>query len=822
MRLSTPQDERPGALHKATRCQCETCTAVSERDSGRCTIDRTEGLSCKAQGGSKIQGKIPINSTICNVVDGDNEDAWVTDEEDEEVVIEASSNETRPTKAENMQNLAGPTPRSSDQWDTEAPPKLPDPNPQIENEDGDKELRRNTSSSAKDGPSNTSTVEPSNETRRFPAGSIIVEVYGSPMEIGVDELCTFFWRNVADGPCEVCGGDFQDDKGPPIRTMSAGPGRFILQNMTEWPNFYIRVHNRHLDCIEKCQIPIIPVSHVWSEGIARANMEQKLNVDAITEVFLRPLSILQAATLRFFEVLQAPVEIWHDYFSVPQFCRDIQERLLLALPEIYRMAPFILIDLDDIPAATIRGMFPIRGQDDLPSLMQRLSYISSFFKAHWFSRMWVNLEYAFCKRACVLTSDNCILFWNGAEETRDSFSLFRHHAAQEAREIDMQMSLILPPHLHKQYQQQRQGYTVLGPSAYRRLSAGQEHDLTYGEALEHLSRLDCRNYRDRFIAMAGMLSIGSYRDTTLRIPKDAAAACLWIAKACLQRGDYSPLLLTPCQEQPFPSARWLVGHEKMRDTMCFLGRQTHPSTGVLPVLDTNGGRIKLEMQYVGEVIHSWYVDFWRRDGDYDDFINFNIVAEEILSTTGPSAKDFVSAILRVYCVPLYMVDPEIPNSLAEYEALEKDFVPRLEKLLAEYGGVIGASYDNVEEITRISRLMIKLLRLDRPYRSNRHTKYGPFTRLTYAGSFSASEYYRDSIDLVECPSCEKAFVYRVYHYNGGNEMLNASVYRIQGLGYEGTLPNGVGLVVKNGRIVGKMVYGTPACECQVMRVVEVS
>jgi len=178
-------------------------------------------------------------------------------------------------------------------------------------------------------------------------------------------------------------------------------------------------------------------------------------------------------------------------------------------------------------------VFPIRGQDDVPSLMQRLSCISSFFKAHWFSRMWANLEYAFCMRACVLTSDNCILFWNGAEETCDSFSLFRHHAAQETREIDTQMSLILPPHLHNQYQHQRQGYTALGPPAYRRLSAGQGHDLTYGEALEHLSRLDCRTYHDRIIAMAGMLPIGSYRDTTLRIPKDSATACLWIATACL-------------------------------------------------------------------------------------------------------------------------------------------------------------------------------------------------------------------------------------------------------------------------------------------------
>lgn len=639
-----------------------------------------------------------------------------------------------------------------------------------------------------------------------------MEVYGEALKIGVDRLFTFFWRDVPAGPCVVCWGGFDDDKGPPIRTMSAGPGRFVMKEMTQWPDLYIRVHNRHLECIEKHRIPIIPVSHVWSEGISRANIEKEINSDAIYEVFFRPLLILQRATLRFPGVLQGPVEIWHDYFSVPQFKQDVQERLLLALPGIYSAAPFILVHLDDISSTTIRDMFPAPGEDNVPSLMHRLSCIRKFLSARCFKRMWTNVEYTNSKRACILTSDHCILYWDGAELTRDSFALFREHAQLEAREIDIQMSLILPPHLYTRYKREGQSYSTIGPSTYRR-EIGQH--LTYCEALEHISRLECRDYRDRFIAMAGMLSIGSYRDVALAIPKDAVSACLWIAQECLRRGDYSPLLLTPCDEKPVLAARWLVGHEKMCDTMCFLGTQTHQPKS-LSILEDGTDRIKFEMQYVGEVIVSWHVDF--RGGD--DFINFCIVAEEIIKTTGPSAREFVAGILRVYCVPLYMVDPEIPRTFEEYEALEHDLTARLEKLLREYADAI--DLDNNDEICRVGQLMIEILRLTRPYRSNMQTRDGPFTRLLYAGSFSAAAYYRDSIDVVKCVKCEKAFVYRLYHYSGGKDMLHASVYRIQGLGYDGTLPNGVGLIVKNGRVVGKMVYGTPACQCEVMRIVEIS
>ena len=41
----------------------------------------------------------------------------------------------------------------------------------------------------------------------------------------------------------------------------------------------------------------------------------------------------------------------------------------------------------------------------------------------------------------------------------------------------------------------------------------------------------------------------------------------------------------------------------------------------------------------------------------------------------------------------------------------------------------------------------------------------------------------------------------------------SQVYRIPGLLYDETVPDGTGLVMSGEKIIGKMTYGTPACQC---------
>ena len=79
---------------------------------------------------------------------------------------------------------------------------------------------------------------------QVPRESITIEVKGLIEVIGVERLVTYFWLDLPRSPCQVCGGgvDFNNDKGPPIRTMSAGSCRAIPGTMTDWPDFNIRIH----------------------------------------------------------------------------------------------------------------------------------------------------------------------------------------------------------------------------------------------------------------------------------------------------------------------------------------------------------------------------------------------------------------------------------------------------------------------------------------------------------------------------------------------------------------------------------------------------
>lgn len=47
------------------------------------------------------------------------------------------------------------------------------------------------------------------------------------------------------------------------------------------------------------------------------------------------------------------------------------------------------------------------------------------------------------------------------------------------------------------------------------------------------------------------------------------------------------------------------------------------------------------------------------------------------------------------------------------------------------------------------------------------------------------------------------------------------VYRIPGLSYSESVNDGVGLVLKDGNITGRMFYGKPICNCQLQEKVEI-
>jgi hypothetical protein len=95
------------------------------------------------------------------------------------------------------------------------------------------------------------------------------------VQITMLESLEFFWNNVPDTPCLICGGNFGAGEWPPIRTASM---EFLdPENTTHVP---IRVRNRHLDCIRKDNVKYYTVSHAWNKDIAVANKSGKSSTEA--------------------------------------------------------------------------------------------------------------------------------------------------------------------------------------------------------------------------------------------------------------------------------------------------------------------------------------------------------------------------------------------------------------------------------------------------------------------------------------------------------------------------------------------------------------
>jgi hypothetical protein len=122
--------------------------------------------------------------------------------------------------------------------------------------------------------------------------------------------------------------------------------------------------------------------------------------------------------------------------------------------------------------------------------------------------------------------------------------------------------------------------------------------MALGEAYNPINRLDCRIYRDRFVAIVGLLRLGDYSEVSNQIPTDTTAACYWVSWKCLERGDYTPLLLLPTGEKDCFYARWLRGHENIARLMWTAGKVQVGPENLNIICD---GQVKPTLEYVGSI-----------------------------------------------------------------------------------------------------------------------------------------------------------------------------------------------------------------------------
>jgi hypothetical protein len=516
------------------------------------------------------------------------------------------------------------------------------------------------------------------------------------------------------------------------------------------------------------------------------------NLEAARLVYQVPVRTLAAAAAEY----GIDTEIWHDYLSVPQWETKVQGRLILALPMIFINPSHILMHLDDVPFQCLHDL------SRSTSYLKLLNTMTLFFNSRWFGRMWVCLEYVLSRDVFILTQD---------------YKISHQKSSWYVDRVEKCMASIIDEYGHDQFFEKvfEHGFPWPTYRAWTDMERRKNQDIhfrTLGDAVYIIGEKNCRQHRDRFLALKGFLSLGEDDRDEAPILQDALEACLSVWWQALENGDYTPLLFTPDRsESSFRHAPWLHGHAIMTEDLWDLGMM-HKR----PVFQTiiRDGKILPELESIGIVEEHEYFSF---AGDQTDV--FHKVASKILQSSGICPKKFGDAIDRIFIrnerKGRYSEDQsrqdlpptsEVPSSVDSYDLLQ------LGVLLNDYSRSI-YSRERDKSLT-IARGIFDLMRLDRP------EDEAGLSRFSLAAKEVA--WYganMESLARINCKTCSQRSLFRLVVWEAPKSF--AQVYRIPGLLYDETIPEGAGLVIDGKRIIGKMLYGTPACNCRKSEMVEI-
>ncbi|KAH6842614.1 hypothetical protein B0I37DRAFT_382383 [Chaetomium sp. MPI-CAGE-AT-0009] len=648
-------------------------------------------------------------------------------------------------------------------------------------------------------------------------------------EIPQSQFLQHVWTDGLYTDCHECGLGFSSEDDDIdmtlIRTIafdefecgSDGTGGMDMtqEPLTAHP---IRVFNRHFQCLKDRNIRYVPISHAWHPEVSRLQdnppdtIDLSVHFQAVRAVYQTPVKTLKAIAARF----GPAIEIWHDYLSVPQWLYGFQTQLLQAIPDIYSWPgkmmpespseamqvefPGMVMHLDDVTAVSLSHLHNNR---EYPLFLEGLSRVT---QSRWFDRMWVALEYLQAETVFILTSD---------------WKVFGTEAGQLLERTDTAVSKYI----------KQKGSTAFHDDSNARgcryatkvcwtdmesWNKWPDKHRTLGSAVYILGQKQCRDMRDYHFALAGMIGL---RVNKAHDRGDDSERFFRLAKAALRIGDYTPLLFTPILgEDSYPAARWLHGHSSMTEAIWDLG-PCHEKAYYTEILRSD--RVQPQLHLVGTV------DEWRCiDVDVDPKVFFQSVTAWILEGSGASASAFCAAIDRVFPndgdKALYTrwdgyVDK---NHTATQLANRPQYnYPLITHHLERFIETLGGSPLPPNQVSAITEDLIAATGLDR------RGKHSADSRLNMA--WSEVEWNKnkkslavDGIARVQCLYCKQRSLFRLLCWTPP-ELGVTEVFRIPDLLYDETVPQGVGLVVTNGIINGKMSNGTPACDCKAYRTVDI-
>ena len=454
------------------------------------------------------------------------------------------------------------------------------------------------------------------------------------------------------------------------------------------------------------------------------------------------------------------------------------------------------------------------------------------------SRLWVTLEYAQCRAACVMDKQGQIYRLRGYDaETSNTcvVGLARDTFSRIVENAHIHVAALFPFASSFAKSLSRPG-EFLGGIAARENGANDDRSMSQplrlclGEAVELVILKGCQFPHDRLIVLDILLEGQQTRwvadEAVPTLPTGEAEACSHIWRKALGQGDYSPLLLQPRERVPESNpgpglASWLVAHSGLEGFEWRCGNQLE-APRYPPAFGENGG-IRVQLQLMGKIEAIHYMDMEMAGGV--DGVDWAIgVLEDIARAaqgntvgTALAPRALVDGLNRIF--PFHENHERIARhtvnmafTFEEKQAQDPRFEHRIQDCLARYRDDRAGVAQEISDALGLETNVVGGL-------SRAVTRLTLSRYIAHHRKSRSASIFGEPVCRVRCSGCGRVTPFRLDLRDTGE--AGHLVYRIPGLTYTGTMRDGVGLVLgPKGRITGRMRYGPPACGCNLLEEVE--
>ncbi|RDL41433.1 uncharacterized protein BP5553_01412 [Venustampulla echinocandica] len=395
----------------------------------------------------------------------------------------------------------------------------------------------------------------------------------------------------------------------------------------------IILYDRHLDCLLQYDIAFTGVSHVWDPQVWVAQMQNRRSPQPAD---VRRLAI--ESPIHVYEGLMRDKrdedgeELWHDYFSVPQWTGEIKTCILATIHTIFSSAATTLFYFHDL-------------SDDL---VQKLRYGNS--PLEHLQGMTGRPRQDDDRRLPALGEPSDPGFLGRLKEVWDE-ELKKHPSVFDLeRKVEMGRNLVP---------------WNLGPLG--EVKAMRTTNFAMAYAL--LSKRGCRDQGDFLYAVSGIITARP----KMLFRNDFLTELAELARGCIEAGDYShPLIMLGSAD---PRA-----HRNYAE----LGEQTsNPDSIEAPSFDADRQTVALGLEKMCTVALARHANGGVETGDA--MKDFARRAALTLELTGPNLNDFVASLgTRLYGAnqDIMMEALKTANSL---DAVEKALCTRFNNPECRYG-----------------------------------------------------------------------------------------------------------------------------------------